>query len=314
MSYRIGTEFGFTVDVSVPASAYVLSKSWQAAERRAVERFTHVIVEAVRHPLGRSFDQTVEQQVTALRRSGVKVAMLAHGSDVRRPSVHAAAHEDSPFRDVQWSTTRELERTTRANLALLERLGLPVFVSTLGLLADLPGAEWLPVVVEASRWHAEREPLQNRRPIVAHVPSNGRLKGSDLVDPVLQRLHAEGLIEYLRVSGVPASEMPAVYARADIVLDQFRLGDYGVAACEALAAGRVVVGHIDDQIRAEVVKRTGRALPIVEARGATIERTIRGVLDDRPRFRSLAAEGASFVRAVHDGRMSAAAMRRFLIG
>ncbi len=45
---------------------------------------------------------------------------------------------------------------------------------------------------------------------------------------------------------MPADAMPEVYGGADIVLDQFPLGTYGVAACEALVAGRLVVSHVSD--------------------------------------------------------------------
>ena len=114
------------------------------------------------------------------------------------------------------------------------------------------------------------------------------------------------------MTGVPAAQMPDVYRRADIVLDQFRLGDYGVAACEALAAGRVVVGHVSPAVRDAVRARTGRELPVVESRGGDIERTLIDILADPDRARALAEEGAAFVREVHDGRKAADAMRGFL--
>ncbi|UOQ89835.1 hypothetical protein MUN74_02635 [Agromyces endophyticus] len=312
MAYRIGTEFGYPVDVEVPASAYVFSKSWQRAQREAVTGgFSHVIVEAERHLFGRVYDQTVEQQVRELLASDVRVAMLSHGSDLRLPSRHAATHPDSPFQP-DWDQTAVFERQAADNLALLERLGLPVFVSTLGLLSDMPSADWLPVVIDVEAWSGGEPPMLRARPVVAHAPSNGRIKGSDLIDPALSRLHGEGLIEYRRVTGVPAAEMPELYRSADIVLDQFRLGDYGVAACEALAAGRVVVGHVADPVRSAVSARTGLELPVVESAGADVERVLRRLVADPDGARAVAARGPAFVREVHDGRFSADAMSRFL--
>jgi len=313
MAYRIGTEFGYEVDQGVPASAYVFSRSWQAAQLQAVRSgFTHVMVEAERRLFGRVYDQTVEQQVRGLVDAGLAVSMLAHGSDIRLPSRHAAEHSDSPFADASWDQVAVFERQASENLALLRRLGLPVFASTLGLLSDVPDAGWLPVVVDVEAWGGGDPPLTRARPVVAHAPSSGRMKGSDLVDPALTRLHDQGAIEYVRVSGVAAASMPDVYRNADIVLDQFRLGDYGVAACEALAAGRVVVGHVSPAVREAVLVRTGRSLPVVESRGADIERTLTDILADPERARAVAEEGAAFVREVHDGRKSADAMRGFL--
>ncbi len=313
MAYRIGTEFGFPVDQTVPAPAYVLSRSWQRMQRDVVlNSFTHVLVEAERHLFGRVYDQSVEQQVRDTADHGVRVAMVVHGSDARLPSRHAENHPDSPFADSEWDQVAVFERQAEQNLALLERLRLPVFVSTLGLLEDLPDAQWLPVVVDVDAWSGGERPLRRARPIVAHAPSSGRIKGSDLIDDELAALQAQGVIEYQRIAGVPAAQMPEIYRSADIVLDQFRLGDYGVAACEAMAAGRVVVGHVDPFVRDAVRARTGLELPIIESRGGDIGGVLRGLIADRESARRSAAQGPAFVRAVHDGRQSASALSEFL--
>ena len=106
--------------------------------------------------------------------------------------------------------------------------------------------------------------------------------------------------------------MPAVYGSADIVLDQFRIGDYGVAACEALAAGRVVVGHVSEHARAHVRHATGRDLPIVEATIDSLEAVLTDIVTHRERFAAVAREGLPFVTGVHDGRFSADVLRPFL--
>ncbi|MEB4615421.1 glycosyltransferase [Leucobacter sp. M11] len=315
MAYTGIGEFGFPVDQSVPATGYVLSKTWQREQAEAVASgFTHVMAEAERHLFGRVYDQSVEDQLRALEAAGVRVCMLAHGSDIRLPSRHAAAEPLSPFRDGEWQMTEQLEREARKNRALLEELGYPVFVSTLGLLPDVPdGAEWLPVVVDPSRWAPGAEILQRNVPVILHAPSRGLVKGSALIDPVLQRMHDDGEIVYRRVSGIPAHEMPAAIREADLVLDQFRIGDYGVAACEAMLAERLVVSHVTEDVRNQVLTRTGRALPILQATPATLQAVIRQALSEPEQSRALAREGRNFALDFHDGRRSAAVLAKFLI-
>jgi len=140
------------------------------------------------------------------------------------------------------------------------------------------------------------------------------MKGTELVEPTLQRLHHEGLIEYRRLTTVPHDQMVAAYRDADIVLDQFSLGVYGVAACEAMAAGRVVVSHVNRFSRDAVLTSTDRNLPIVQARAHELEAVLRGLLEDREAARAAAARGPDFVGAVHDGRRSAQVLRPFLLG
>jgi hypothetical protein len=98
--------------------------------------------------------------------------------------------------------------------------------------------------------------------------------------------------------------MPAIYGAADIVLDQFRLGDYGAAACESMAAGRLVISHVSDQARAAVKAVSGFDLPILEANIDTLEQVLRGVLRNRDAARALAQRGPAFVQAVHDGSLA----------
>lgn len=313
MSFAVGAGYGFAVDVSVPASAYVLSRSWRRRERAAVlGGFTHVFIESGRHPLGGVYEQRLDEQIRELRDAGVAVAFIGHGTDVRVPSAHAQREPDSPFGSRGGFVSFEgVEAQARANLQLIQRMKLPAFVSTPDLLDDVPGATWLPVVIEPERWRSSHSVLQADRPVVVHAPSDGPLKGSDLIDPVMSRLHDDGVVEYRRISGVPAADMPALLRQADIVLEQFRIGSYGVAACEALAAGRLVIGNVGPHVRARVAAY-GRELPIVQSTAAGLRETILKIVEERAAFRELAATGPDFVRDIHAGDRAADAVRDFL--
>ncbi|MBN9188791.1 MAG: hypothetical protein J0I62_09875, partial [Microbacterium sp.] len=167
-------------------------------------------------------------------------------------------------------------------------------------------------VIDVDEWSGADEPLRRPVPVVVHAPSRATIKGTDLVEPVLDALAAEGRIEYRAARGLDRAGMRALYGDADIVLDQFRLGIYGVATCEALAAGRVVVSHVAEQSRAAAASAARIDLPVLEATGDTLREVLLGVLADREAARETAAIGPRFVRSLHDGRASAAALSRFL--
>lgn len=308
-----GDIFSFDADHVVSAAVPAKNVRWRRAERRAIhERFTHVLIESARHPY--EPDGAVLDLVDDLHASGIRAALLWHGSDIRIPSEHARREPDSPFRSGQYPDTDVLETITRRNHEIARRAGVPVFVSTPDLLLDLPDARWLPVVIVPERWS---EAASDRRPAagpltVVHAPSRAGLKGSALIADTVARLHAEGIIDYREVRDVPASRMPTLYGRADVVLDQFSLGIYGVAACEAMAAGCAVVSHVSEQVRSEVRARTGLALPIVESSAAHLDSVLRELASDASRRQRIAEEGVRFVREVHDGRRSAHALEGFL--
>ena len=306
--------FGYEVDYSVPWRTMEHSHRWHDAMLATLrDHYTHVVIEAVAPVLGGMFGGVqggdIRRQIDAIRNSGVEVWMLGHGTDVRLPSRHRQLERWSHYRDDEWTPFDLIERITEENLRIIDEVDAPTFVSTPGLLLDLPDAELTPVVIDSERWATDAPVLGLVVPRVMHAPSNPITKGTHLIRPAIDRLVDEGLIGFELTQGVPNRLMPHYYADRDILLDQFRAGDYGVAACEAMAAGRLVVSHISDQVRSEVLNRTGIELPIVEATIETIEDVLRDVVADPDRYREIAHRGPAFVRAVHDG---AAARNAFL--
>lgn len=306
--------FGFTADHVIPATALIGNERWRRAQHRGILRgFSHVIIESGRHLF--EIDGDPLALVQELQSAGIRVALVWHGSDIRLPSAHAAQEADSPFRGGSYPGTSTLEEIAAAHARLADEAGIPVFVSTPDLLPYAPGATWLPVVVDPRRWAAaaEHPALTRSGPVrVVHVPSRAGLKGSHEIADTMRRLHDEGVVDYTEAHGIPSDRMPDLIGSADVVLDQFLAGAYGVAVCEALAAGRLVVSHVSDETR-EVVRRIGgTTLPVVQSRASELEGVLRGIATDRARFATTATEGPAFVRAVHDGTLSAQALRPFL--
>lgn len=307
--------FGFPVDYSVPVTMYARSKRWQKEQREdLLSHYSHVLIEAERPVMGTLNGTWADGDIKVLRRAGVQVGLISHGSDVRIPSRHAELFADSPFHDRGWDSVPILERTATHNARLLNRYDGHVYVSTLDLLDYVPDAVWCPGIVDPEVWATEAPVLERTVPVVVHAPSKGRMKGTQLIDPVMEELDRRGVVEYRRIQRVEPHEMPGVYQDADIVIDQFTMGLYGVAACEAMAAGRVVVSFVGDAVRGRVREATGHELPIVEATPGTLVEAIESLLDDRSAAARAAAAGPGFVREVHDGRRSAEALRPFLLG
>tara|TARA_R110002020_G_scaffold475881_3_gene713589 strand:+ start:17649 stop:18617 length:969 start_codon:yes stop_codon:yes gene_type:complete len=302
MAIEVPGGFAFPTDLEVSTTIYHNGARWQRAQRDAVSSFTHVLFEAEEPIFGRLFDRDVAREAHYLAEHGVDTAFMAHGTDVRLPSGHQDRTVWSPYRDPDLYLDR-LERLASLNRKILEESGRPLFVSTPDLLADLPSARWCPVVVDPAAWKtvAKRSdgPLR-----VLHAPTSALMKGTHLIEPMLHSLHEKGVIEYRPVRGVPAAAMPELLSGSDVVLDQFRLGSYGVAACEAMAAGRLVVGHVTAEVRNVVESATRMKLPIVEATPDSLESVLETVAQDPTIFTAAQSAGPDFVSAVHDGRLS----------
>lgn len=309
MAVHLPGGFDYPVDHTVDQDVYHRSQRWQEDEFTYVRRnFTDVLIEAQRAISGRRYVGGAFTEARILTGSGIRVAMMGHGRDVRLPSRHRELYPHSPYLESEWAEVPGLQLQAARNLAALANHDLPVLVSTPDLLDDLPTATWCPVVVDPSRWTSAVTPLERKVPIVVHAPTSANFKGSLQIDPMMQRLHDRGVIEYRRIRGVPAAEMPSLLGDADIVLEQFRLGSYGVTACEAMAAGRVVVGHVADHVRDRVREASGTDLPIIEGTINDIEDVVLSIIAEPDRARATAADGVTFVRDMHSGPRSAQAI------
>lgn len=306
-----GGPLSFPADEVVPVQQYAKDWAWAAGfQARALDTWTHALLEAGRPIFGLRNGRDFTGDAAVLRAVGVRVGLILHGSEIRNPARHAHWTAWSPFRDSGDELTARLQGVVDVLSPLVEDFEGPVFVSTPDLLRDVEDVQdvhWLPVVVDVDAWATDRPVLEREVPVVLHAPSRASLKGSAYVDAALGALDEQGLIEYRRVEGRSPQDMPALIADADIVLDQFAIGSYGVMAVQALAAGRVVLGHVMPEVR-EVVGD----LPVTEAPPDVLEEVVREVIAERDAYRTLAARGVDFVRRTHDGRRSARVLQEAL--
>jgi hypothetical protein len=296
----------FPADELVSTATYVRDVQWQESTRdRILSTWTHGLLEAGRPLMGVMYGRTFAADARLMEQAGVKVGLLFHGSELRDPRRHAAAHRWSPFRDTSDEWVRRVQATVDQLRPDIDAFTGPCLVSTPDLLKELRRATWLPVVVDCDVWVPRPERPEPAVPVVVHTPSRAAIKGSAFVDQAMAPLVAEGLVEYRRVEGVPPDQMPAVLADVDIVLDQFAIGSYGVLACQAMATGTAVIGHVGREVRGAVEKATGQVLPIVEATPDTLQETLRRLVASPQLRRDAAQAGPPFIRSVHDGKLSA---------
>ncbi|SDZ38003.1 Glycosyl transferases group 1 [Micromonospora pattaloongensis] len=276
--------------------------------RRVLGGYTHLIVDAFRPILGRLNGDDISADLPALRRAGIKLALLAHGSEIRHPGRHLERHAESGFRDAPEELVARLTEVTEKNRRTAEESGLPLFVTTPDLLDDVPWATWAPLVLDVDAWACDRPILERTRPLVLHAPSTRWTKGTDRILSDLQDLHDRKIIEFRLIEGLPWSEMQALVKDADVVIDQLVMGSYCTFACEGMAAGKAVISYLDEDVHRRVDVRP----PIVSATPSTVVKAIETLLDDRAAGARLGAEGVAYVREHHDGRRTAAVFDEFL--
>ena len=304
-SFSVGEQvFGFPVHQHITGKDWRDPK-WQLHQRRSLaSSFTHVLAESGTGVLGSLNGGFIDEQLPILTEDGLQVGLIMHGSEIRDPRRHRHLAY-SPYA-VDDQLTRSLDQATAKLRRHLAGLDVPVFVTTPDLLEDIEST-WLPVVVDVSRWQAIDEAFTESIPTVLHLPSRSRLKGSEHIDPILSRLHSEGIIYYLRPADrVHASDVFSLVEEADILIDGIVIGAYGVMSCQALAGGRLAIANLSQ------LGPLGEKCPIVDASPGTLESVLRDLLADRESWKERAEAGREFVDTYHSGAYTAQTIKHFL--
>jgi hypothetical protein len=135
---------------------------------------------------------------------------------------------------------------------------------------------------------------------VAHAPSKRAVKGTDAVLAAVEALRARGApLELDLIEGVPNLEARRRYAAADVVVDQLRIGWYGMFAIESMALAKPVVVHLDEQAAAETEEAFGLELPLVRADEQSLERVLAGLLEEPDALPRLGRRSREYVKRVH---------------
>jgi len=303
--------FRFDVDKPIHRALFRNPVARGMRSRKLFADITHVALDGFEPYFHLKRRRKFAGDLAWLNAAGYTTALIAHGSDVRDPHRHIEINGKWSMYlagDAEWRD--DLARAARLHRAIAENSGRPVFYSTPDLRLDLEGGTWLPVCLDVNAWGTDAPLLERAQPRVLHIPSKRTppIKGTQFVDPVLRKLDDAGKIEYVCPESVPHSEMRSLVHDVDIVVDQLLAGSYGVAAIEAMSAGRVTVGRLAPP----VLDLMPEAPPIVQATPDELEETIVAIVEDRDHYRRLGREGINFAHIWHSGKASATALRGYL--
>lgn len=201
-----------------------------------------------------------------LKALGKTVAMTFLGDDVRQVDWTRAqgriSHLDGDHGDVLAAFDKRKRRLT----ALADRYADLIYATNPDLIEVLPAkTQFLPYVVNVPSGY----PVKGDRLTVAHAPSHLGVKGTAIVQDAMERVRlSDPYVNFDLIHGVEHAQVLNRVSRADIFIDQLRVGWYGVAAVEALSRGCITLAHIDDGDFARIPIEMRQTLPIIRVRNA----------------------------------------------
>lgn len=121
--------------------------------------------------------------------------------------------------------------------------------------------------IEVKKYTAVYPDPHKKKINIVHTPSALGAKGTSYVRAIIEKLKRNYEFHYIEIHNKTHAEALQAIADADIFLDQFIGGSYGMATCEALAIGKPVFCYL----MAPVIALLPEDCPIVNANPDTLE-------------------------------------------
>lgn len=230
------------------------------------------------------------------------------GSDVRDPPIASA---DNPYQRRFYeqcppSVLDAITRSARKAQERFSRLGFACLISGPELKAYVDSRRFTgSYFVRQRMFLSEFEPQyadpNAPRPLVVHAPSHKGKKGTDCVLRVIEQLRRTHVFEFQLLHGVERSEALRIVRRCDVFLDQFVVGDHGLATLEAMAFGKPAVCYI----KPSLVPEYPPDCPIVNANQDNLAQVVEGLLVDGQRRHEIGRRSRAYVEQHHDAHQIA---------
>ncbi len=162
----------------------------------------------------------------------------------------------------------------------------------------VPNSLVMPRVIDIEKWEYVGCKPEGRLKIV-HAPSRRSYKGTDQIISAIQQLINEGYdIELVLVEKMKNHEAAELYRQADIIIDQLRIGWYGVLAVEAMALGKAVVAFIRDDLKHHLPF----PCPLAIANPDNVVDVLRGLCNNPSQIETLGKRARAYAEQVHDAK------------
>lgn len=231
-----------------------------------------------------------------LRQAGKRIFVTLQGCDARLPENCPACRDgcgQCPLSD----SARRADA-----VAYAARHASRVFCLNPDLLDAAPGVVFMPYA-SVDPWAFTPSPAPpHAGPLrVIHAPTDRVTKGTDAVIRACERLGP--LVDLQLVEGLAHADAIARYARADVIVDQLRIGWYGGLAAEGMALAKPVLCNIDNALLGRIDPAMAGELPVIRADEDSIAPMLQALARlSHAELTSIGLRGRRFVERWHDPR------------
>ncbi len=171
------------------------------------------------------------------------------GSDIRDPEIELVKNPyfKYAYNNPDYEYKNENHNRTSVLLGYLHKLNFKFIVWEVDIFIDEKFKKYTAIVAHSSvvNENVEEAATQKKLPVIVHSPTAPIAKGTPFVLEAIEKLKNKNIpFEFILLQNLSNDKYQKALAKADIYLDQFIWGAYGVAAQQAMQMGKVVVNYL----------------------------------------------------------------------
>lgn len=247
------------------------------------------------------------QDIQWLKASGAKVVMHFRGTEVRVQSIFEQKNkyawdmkEDTfPKGDVLRRQIIDKSRGLFDKLLVTDP-ELQTYVENSKVLQRAIDFEIIDTALQKT--NPAKAAKKSKKIRIAHAPSRRAQKGTETVQNIIQNLIDEGYdLELDIIENVTNQEVLMRIAKADLVIDQMRIGWYGVLAVEAMALSKPTIAYIRD----DLIDQLEKDCPILVSNPEALKDDLRIWINDRKNLIRIGNKSRQFAKTYHCSKVVA---------
>lgn len=242
-------------------------------------------------------------ELDLVRRLGKPAVVEWLGSDIRNPEVEFA---DNPYYQRAYNTPgfecrNESTYASRARQLLFSSAGFIPIISKMTGMKQYLDCEIFPRYYDvAQRLYLPLfKPVypgpSNKKVKVVHAPSAPITKGTEYVLDAVKRVKRVVDFDFVLLRDMPRDQALCCVREADIFLDQFVLGLYGMAAIEAMAFGKPVICYMKPSLASQFPTDN----PVVSSSAEELSDKLEYLICDGDARARIGREGRKYVEKYH---------------
>jgi len=142
----------------------------------------------------------------------------------------------------------------------------------------------------------------NKKFTIVHAPTNREIKGTEEIIRAVSKLKTQFEIDFILVEGLSHEQAKKIYSRADLMIDQLRIGWYGGVAVEAMRMGVPVAVYINQNdllhVPEDMKSAVDKAFLLVNE--YNLFEQLAMIIDSAGQYKELLSNSIEYVNQFHD--------------